>query len=53
MIHMFTKAKAAKLLRELVDRFLDMKQSTGKEVGWAFDDPLPIEGLSAGSGVSP
>ena len=32
MIDMFSKAKAAKLIRELVDRFLDMKATTGKEV---------------------
>lgn len=35
MIDFFSKAKAAKLLRELVDRYLDMKhenESTGKEV---------------------
>ena len=32
MIDFFSKAKAAKLLRELVDSFLDMRQSTGKEV---------------------
>ncbi len=32
MIDQFSKAKAAKVLRELVDRFLDMRQSTGREV---------------------
>lgn len=32
MISLFSKAKAAKLIRELVDRFLDMKSGTGKEV---------------------
>ena len=32
MIDIFSKAKAAKLIRELVDRFLDMEASTGKEV---------------------
>ena len=29
---MFTKAKAAKLIRELVDRFLEMEATTGNEV---------------------
>ena len=28
----FSKAKAAKLIRELVDMFLDMQTTTGKEV---------------------
>lgn len=32
MINFFSKAKAAKLLRELVDSFLDMGHTTGKEV---------------------
>ena len=32
MIGNFSKAKAAKLIRDLVDRFLDMKSSTGREV---------------------
>ena len=32
MINFFSKAKAAKLLRELVDSFLDMGHATGKEV---------------------
>lgn len=32
MIDFFSKAKAAKLLRELVDSFLDMGHATGKEV---------------------
>ena len=32
MIDMFTKAKAAKLIRELVDMFLKMDATTGKEV---------------------
>lgn len=32
MIDFFSKAKAAKLLRELVDSYLDMGQVTGKEV---------------------
>ena len=32
MIAMFTKAKAAKLIRELVDMFLKMDATTGKEV---------------------
>ncbi len=33
MIDFFSKAKAAKLLRELVDSFLDMKhETTGKDV---------------------
>ena len=32
IIDQFSKAKAAKLLRELVDIFLDMRQSTGREV---------------------
>ena len=32
MIGNFSKAKAAKLIRELVDRFLDMKSATGREV---------------------
>ena len=32
MIEMFTKAKAAKLIRELVDMFLKMDATTGKEV---------------------
>lgn len=32
MIEIFSKAKAAKLIRELVDRFLDMSKTTGKEV---------------------
>ena len=36
MINIFSKAKAAKLIRELVDRFLDMKASTGKEVSETF-----------------
>lgn len=30
---LFSKAKAAKLVRELVDYFLDMEASTGMEVG--------------------
>jgi len=32
IIDQFSKAKAAKLLRELVDIFLNMRQSTGREV---------------------
>ena len=32
MIDMFSKAKAAKLLRELVGNFSDIKQTTGIEV---------------------
>ena len=32
-INVFSKAKAAKLIRELVDQFLDMRASTGNEVG--------------------
>lgn len=32
IINFFSKAKAAKLLRELVDSFLDMGHATGKEV---------------------
>ena len=43
MIDFFSKAKAAKLLRELVDRFLDMHRTgvtTGREVCGA-DDSLP------------
>ena len=32
IINVFSKAKAAKLIRELVDRFLDMEATTGKEV---------------------
>ena len=37
IINMFSKAKAAKLIRELVDRFLDMKSTTGKEVYTCID----------------
>ena len=42
MIDLFSKAKAAKLLRELVDSFLDMGHATsnGKEVS-VCGDPLP------------
>ena len=32
MIDIFSKAKAAKLIRELVDRFLDMNKTVGNEV---------------------
>ena len=32
MIELFSKAKAAKLIRELVDRFLDMNKTIGNEV---------------------
>ena len=32
IMDVFSKAKAAKLIRELVDQFLDMDTSTGKEV---------------------
>ena len=32
IITLFTKAKAAKLIKELVDLFLDMESSTGQEV---------------------
>ena len=32
-LHLFSKAKAAKLVRELVEYFLDMEASTGMEVG--------------------
>lgn len=32
IIDLFSKAKAAKLIRELVDLFLDMEATTGKEV---------------------
>lgn len=32
MIELFSKAKAAKLIRELVDRFLDMNKTVGNEV---------------------
>ena len=32
VIDIFSKAKAAKLIRELVDLFLDMRASTGNEV---------------------
>jgi len=31
-LHLFSKAKAAKLVRELVEYFLDMEASTGMEV---------------------
>ena len=34
---LFSKAKAAKLVRELVDYFLDMEASTGMEVGLCED----------------
>ena len=34
---MFSKAKAAKLVRELVDRFLDMEATTGKEASHIFN----------------
>ena len=35
IIDLFSKAKAAKLIRELVDLFLDMGAATGNEVcGW-------------------
>ena len=32
IIELFSKAKAAKLIRELVDRFLDMNKTVGNEV---------------------
>ena len=32
IIDLFSKAKAAKLIRELVDRFLDMNKTIGNEV---------------------
>ena len=32
---LISKAKAAKLVRALVDQFLDMEAATGKEVGYA------------------
>lgn len=55
MIDFFSKAKAAKLLRELVDSFLDMHKmghATGREV-CLVDDPLPITILlSVGCAVS-
>ena len=33
IIEIFSKAKAAKLIRELVDQFLEMEATTGNEVG--------------------
>ena len=42
MIDMFSKAKAAKLIRELVDRFLDMKATTGKEVSGLSEMGTPL-----------
>ena len=38
MIELFSKAKAAKLIRELVDRFLDMNKTIGNEVSVATID---------------
>ena len=35
-IAVFSKAKAAKLIRALVDLFLDMKVSTGHEVKFQY-----------------
>ena len=32
MINLFSKAKAAKLIRELVDLYLDVHKTTGHEV---------------------
>jgi hypothetical protein len=34
---MVSKAKAAKLVRALVDQFLDMEASTGKEVYFLYN----------------
>ena len=36
-LNLFSKAKAAKLVRELVDQFLSMDASTGMEVGRSID----------------
>lgn len=39
IIDLFSKAKAAKLIRELVDLFLDMGAATGNEVcGWEGEE---------------
>ena len=39
IIDLFSKAKAAKLIRELVDLFLDMEAATGSEVcGWEGEE---------------
>ena len=45
IIDLFSKAKAAKLIRELVDLFLDMEAATGNEVcGWEGEEGgKPVE----------
>ncbi len=53
MIDFFSKAKAAKLLRELVDSFLDMKhEATGKEVSLCVCGPFTIPDPSMCAQVS-
>lgn len=48
IIDVFSKAKAAKIIRELVDRFLDMNKTIGNEVLYLYVwRPFPCARVSA------